>query len=152
MVLNKKGFTLTEVMVVIAIMGILAATAIPAYKTWQQRIYGAEAKVMLNQIINAQIAYYLENNNNKYFGEVGKSYTVYHDGQDSKDPQKVIYEALHLEIPIGHFVDYELRVIENGDFRLEISVCPDANFTLFNGASQITAILNKDGKVIIDYL
>jgi prepilin-type N-terminal cleavage/methylation domain-containing protein len=149
MVLNKKGFTLVEMMVVFAIIGILVATAIPAYRTWQQRIYGAEAKVMLSQIINAQIAYYLENN--KYYGEEGKSLTIYHDGLDSKEAQKEIYEKLHLEIPIGHFVDYELRVID-GDFRLEISTYPGANFTLFNGASQIAATLDKEGKIAIVYL
>ncbi|MBN1903704.1 MAG: prepilin-type N-terminal cleavage/methylation domain-containing protein [Deltaproteobacteria bacterium] len=150
MTLNKKGFTLVEMMVVFAIIGILAATAIPAYSVIRQRIYGSEAKVMLYQIINAQIAYCLENN--KYFGEVGKPLTVYHDGQDSKDAQEEIYKNLNLEIPIGHFVDYDLRVDEKGNFILIINSHGDENFSLFNGASQITVTLDKNGVVDIQYL
>lgn len=144
--LNKKGFTLVEVMVVIAIMGILAATAIPAYSVIRQRIYGSEAKVMLNQIINAQIAYYLENN--EYF-KVGETLSVYNNGAQPENARDEIYKNLHLEIPKGHFVEYELLVDENGDFNLIISSSPDANFTLFNGASVVMATLYKNGKVVI---
>ncbi len=148
MALNKKGFTLVEVMVVIAIMGILAATAIPAYNVIKQRIYGSEAKVMLNQIINAQIAYYLENN--EYYGK-GTTIEVYHIGQQPEDARKMIYDNLHLEIPEGHYVDYSFYTDPNGElFSLVLTSNPDASFNLFNDASQITATLNKDGKVLID--
>jgi prepilin-type N-terminal cleavage/methylation domain-containing protein len=144
--LNKKGFTLVEMMVVFAIIGILVATAIPAYNVIRQRIYGSEAKVMLNQIIDAQIAYYLEHN--RYYGE-SAPLQVFHIGEEPEGAGKRIYDNLHLEIPQKHFVDYDLRIDENGNFILTITSNHDAGFDLFNGASQITATLNKDGKVEI---
>ncbi len=149
MTANNKGFTLVEMMVVFAIIGILVATSIPAYNVIRQRIYGSEAKVMLNQIINAQIAYYLEHN--KYYKE-DTILSVYNDGDEPEGARKMIYENLHIEIPKGHLVEYDFRVDSNGEiFTLTITTSPDTPFTLFNGAYVIIATLDKNGKVETKY-
>ena len=40
--LNNKGFTLVELLIVVAIVGILAAVAVPAYNNYTRRAYFTE--------------------------------------------------------------------------------------------------------------
>src|SRR5512145_1528413 len=59
---GKKGFTLIELMIVVAIIGILAAIAIPNFLRFQAKSKQSEAKTNLGGIFTAQTAYFGENN------------------------------------------------------------------------------------------
>ncbi|GAB4405953.1 MAG: hypothetical protein OHK0056_04200 [Bacteriovoracaceae bacterium] len=53
---NQEGFTLVELMVVVAIVGILSAVAIPNFKKYQAKSKTTEARLQLASIYSAEIA------------------------------------------------------------------------------------------------
>ena len=55
---NKKGFTLIELMIVVAIIGILAALAIPSFLFFSARAKQSEARTNLGAIYTAYISYH----------------------------------------------------------------------------------------------
>ena len=57
---NQKGFTLIELMIVIAIIGILAAIAIPQFSAYRKRAYNSAAQSDLKNFTTAQEAYYVD--------------------------------------------------------------------------------------------
>lgn len=58
---NNRGFTLIELMIVIGIIGILAAIAIPQFTVYRTRSYNSAAMNDLRNTANAQEAYYVDN-------------------------------------------------------------------------------------------
>ena len=59
---NRKGFTLIELMIVVVIIGILAAIAIPKFNNASARAKEKEADGILSQIYRLQETYAAENN------------------------------------------------------------------------------------------
>ena len=59
---DRRGFSLTELMIVVAIIGILATIAIPKFMTYQAKAKQTEAKNNLVAIHTGEIAYFAENN------------------------------------------------------------------------------------------
>jgi len=56
----RKAFTLVELLIVIAIIAILAAIAIPQFSKYKQRAYVAAMKSDAHNIIASEEAYYAE--------------------------------------------------------------------------------------------
>ena len=59
---NNDGFTLVELMIVVAIIGVMSAIAYPSYTSYMNKSGRADAKVGLARIADKQERYYLQNN------------------------------------------------------------------------------------------
>lgn len=60
--LNQKGFSLVELMVVVAIIGILATIGIPQYQRFMAKARQAEAKTHLNSVFQGEASFFTEYN------------------------------------------------------------------------------------------
>lgn len=66
---KSKGFTLIELMIVVAIIGILAAIAIPNFMAYQCKAKTTEAKSILGNLRTLQETYFAEES--KYANSTG---------------------------------------------------------------------------------
>jgi prepilin-type N-terminal cleavage/methylation domain-containing protein len=55
---SRAGFTLIELMVVVAILGVLAAIAIPSFSIYMKRSHAAESTQELRALFNRAATYY----------------------------------------------------------------------------------------------
>ena len=138
-------------MVVVAILGILAVTAVPFYQTFQQRAYGSQAEIIMKSLVNGQIIYYLENE--KFFPPEGMGdIFIPYEGQGTPSPEGVlgdIEEKLKVKISQSPNLDYTIQNLGE----LGVGVTIRAPFRLFKDGGNpgtLTAVVSKDGHV--DYV
>jgi len=92
---NKKGFTLMELMIVVTIIAILAAMAIPRFMRASVRTKQTEAKLILKQIYTMEKAYRQEKDT--YFPGDGSTVVA--------QPGEVI-ASLYVEIMFPAYYSY----------------------------------------------
>jgi prepilin-type N-terminal cleavage/methylation domain-containing protein len=141
--LEQKGFTLVELMVVIAILGILTVTAIPLHGIYRQKAYGAQATAMARQLADAEIMYYLEHN--KLFPDEGESIHIDSDA-DSSDANVVrIRTELNLPLILNNYFSYD---ISNNPADKCVIIQIVAPFVLYNnGHPYVFVKVSPDGSV-----
>ena len=74
---DERGFTLIELMIVIAIIGILAAIAIPQFSAYRERAYISSMQADCSAIRTAEEAYYADKNVYKATTNPGKDLKDY---------------------------------------------------------------------------
>ena len=73
---SSRGFTLIELMIVVAIVAIIAMVGYPSYQEYLRRAKRAEARNMLVQIAAQQERYYSDNNRYGTLAQLGYGGTV----------------------------------------------------------------------------
>ncbi len=143
---KQAGFTLIELMVVIAILGILGASAVPVYQTYRQRSYGSEAYVTMKNLLEGEIIYYLEHD--AFFPDEGQSKLIPSEGPYSSETNqdiKDIAEALKINIPVGHNLGYQVTNYGN-----DLYVIISAEFALFkDGHTELHGRLTHTGEMYV---
>ena len=79
--MNRQGFTLVELVIVIIIVGILSIVAVPIYRSYTLKAIGTEGKALMGAIASAQQIHYTEYGN---FQALTKTTTDKKFGVDAK--------------------------------------------------------------------
>lgn len=145
---RKKGFTIVELSIVIAIMGTLAAIAIPGYNAWlpTSRV-NAAARELFTEMQFARMKAISENNNYVItFDTANNSYSIYDDENNDGDGQAgewvktINIQDNYPEIEFGYIVNTNPA----GD-----AITEAVTFTGDRFAFRPTGLANKKGSVFL---
>ena len=135
---RNSGFTLIELMVVLLIVGILGAVAVPSYRQYVIRSHRTEAKTALLRLAANQERHYLQNN-------------TYTDDLEALGFATGVSDngVYTLSVPIADALTYQaIAVPTPGGGPNSLDMSQDATCALFmiDAAGQRRAFPDLDGK------
>ena len=117
----QRGFTLIELMIAVAIVGTLAALAIPSYLRFQLRSKAAEARANLASIATSE---------NAYFGEFNRYVPAAPTPAGAEGPNRRAWAG-------GGSADFDkLGFVPIGDVLFTYAVDVDASFAAFTAGAR----------------
>lgn len=126
---TSKGFTLVEIMVTIAILGILAAISIPNFMSYMDKAEYASMRVTLKYLMDGEDVHFLEN---------GAFFAVNIPSGTAMDVPELAYSFAS-----GHKNRYRINVINNGRRnRYQITVFCDFDSDGNGSDDRFTATTN----------
>ncbi len=87
------GFTLIELMIVVAIVGILAAIAYPSYQQYTRRAARAQAQATMMNIMQNEERYFTSNNAYIASANAGNTFQTY-SGDQASPKYGIAYAAI----------------------------------------------------------
>ena len=123
---STDGFTLVELMIVIALLGVFAAVAAPIMRTYVDKARYSNMKTVLHQLMNGQDAYFIEKGS---FYPEGSGKVKIKAGKEKNLPE------LGYKFPAGHPGRYRIQAINLswGTKKINIyTITVDADFD-YNG-------------------
>ena len=127
---SRRGFTLVEIMIVVAVIGILAAIAIPNFLNFRLKAKTAEAKANLSAIRSLEIAHFAE-------------YERYVTGQDWTPLHGAVHNVRIAWDPATRFS--QLGFAPDSKVHYEYSLQPTAVLESTFFSARARADLDEDG-------
>ena len=112
-----QGFTLVELMIVVAIIGIFAAIAYPSYQSQVRKSRRADAQTALAELAQLQENFFAQNNN---------KYAKYNEDTEA-DPNKKFINIVQLN---GFTADETSITSKDGYYSITLSVPTNRSFLL----------------------
>ena len=123
--MRKNSFTLIELLIVVLIVGILAAVALPQYKKVAEKARWTEAAGMLGSIRKAALVYYAEHGD--YFPDRPGATEYYLNGPDVDDIfDGPVKKVLMIDVPEPKDGRYCYTVYDKPGITLYSGRCADA--------------------------